>query len=479
MGETRDAGVVNADLCVIGAGSGGLTVAAGAAQMGARTVLIEKHRMGGGSLNTGCLPSKAMLAAGQAVYAARLSGNFGGNGGQAAVDWDGVRAYVHEVIATVAPNSSVERFEGLGVQVFQGAARFTAPNEVAVGNLRVQARRFVIATGSTPFIPAIPGIERVPYLTNETVFDNRERPSHLIVLGGGAVGLELAQAHARLGCRVTVIEPRAVLEDEDPELASVVRRRLIGEGLVIHEQALVRGVMSGAGEIVLATDIGGLIHQIAGSHLLIAAGRRADVDALDLEAAGIEASRHGIVVDARLRTTNKRVFAIGEAAGGPPFTHAASYDASVVLRNALFRLPAKADHAMVPRVVYTAPELASVGLSAAEARERRNKINVLRWPFAENDRARADDDIDGMIKVVTTGRGRVLGASIVGRCAGELILPWVFAVQGKLSLSDIAGVAAPYPTLSEASKRVAGSFYAARLFGPATKRLVRLLSWFG
>jgi pyruvate/2-oxoglutarate dehydrogenase complex dihydrolipoamide dehydrogenase (E3) component len=466
------------DLCVIGAGAAGLTVAAGAAQMGARTVLIERHRMGGECLNTGCVPSKALLAAGQAVHGARRGSSFGVDT-KAPVDWAAVQEYVRGVIAALAPNDSVERFEGLGVRVIKDTARFVSPDTVVAGDMQVRARRFVVATGSQPVIPSIEGIERVPYLTNETIFENPTRPEHLVILGGGAVGLEMAQAHTRLGCRVTLLELRSILGDEDAELVNVVRSRLLGEGVVIHEQVHVRKIAGGKGEIALATDIGGLMHQITGSHLLVAAGRRANVDGLGLEEAGIEASSRGILVDARLRTTNKRVFAIGDVAGGPQFTHVASYHAGIVLRNALFRLPAKARYGAVPRVTYTAPELASVGLSANDAREHHGKIRILRWPFAENDRAHTDGDLDGMIKVVATARGRVLGAGIVGRAAGELILPWVLAVEGKLSLADMAGVIAPYPTLSEASKRVAGSFYAPRLFSKATKSLVRVLSWFG
>lgn len=472
------AAVVMADLCVIGAGSGGLTVAAGAAQMGARTVLIEKNRMGGECLNSGCVPSKSLLAAGHAVHAAKRSRSFGGDM-PPPVDWRGVHGYIHDVIAALEPNDSAARFEGLGVRVVRDVARFVAHDMVVAGDLRIQARHFVVATGSSAVIPSIAGIDGVPYLTNETVFDLRERPAHLLVLGGGAVGLELAQAHARLGSRVTVLEFRSILGGDDPELVDVVRRRLAAEGIVIHEQVHVRAVTGRAGEIVLSTDIGGLIHEIAGSHLLIAAGRRANVDELGLEEAGIEASSRGIVVDARLRTTNKRVFAVGDVAGGPQFTHVASYQAGIVLRNALFRLPSKANYAAVPRVLYTTPELASVGLRAEEARVRHGAIRILRWPFAENDRAQTEGDLDGMVKVVATPRGRVLGAGIIGRGAGELILPWVFAVEGKLSLRDMAGVIAPYPTLSEASKRAAGSFYAPKLFSPAIRRLVRFLSWFG
>jgi pyruvate/2-oxoglutarate dehydrogenase complex dihydrolipoamide dehydrogenase (E3) component len=456
-------------------------MAAGAAQMGARTVLVEKQGMGGGHLG-GSVPSKAMLAAGHAVHAAGLAHGSAGDG-RPAVDWSGVHAYVHGVVAARAPNDSAERLQGFGVHVMYGAARFVAPDAIAVDGVHVQARRFVIATGSAPVIPPIPGLGQIPYLTTETVFDNPERPAHLIILGGGAVALELAQAHARLGSRVTVIHANAILGSEDPELTDVVRRRLTAEGIVIHEQATVRSIAGHAGDIVVETDIGGLLHPIAGSHLLIADRRRAALDDLDLGKAGIEISTDGLVLDARLRTTNKRVFAIGDAVGGPPSAplsaHAAGYHAGIVLRNALFRLPVKVDHAIVPRVVYTAPELASVGSSAEEARARYRKIRILRWPFAETDRAHADGDIDGMVKVIATARGRVLGAAIVGRAAGELILPWVFAVRGKLSLGDMAQVAAPHPTLSEASKQAAGNFYAARLFNPAVRRLVRALSWFG
>ena len=470
---------ITADLCVIGAGSGGLSVAAGAAQMGARVVLIEQDRMGGECLNTGCVPSKAMLAAGQAVYASRLSRSFAAAAPPPPVAWGGVHDYVHEVIAALAPNDSVARFEGLGVRVLRGTARFVSRREVAVADLRVRARRCVIATGSSARLPDLPGLADVPYLTNASVFDNRQRPAHLLVVGGGAVGLELAQAHVRLGCRVTVLEAQAILGGEDPELVDVVRRRLMAEGIVIHEHVQLRHVSGRAGEITLTADIGGLIRQIAGSHLLIAVGRQANVAELDLAAAGIEANARGVTVDARLRTTNKQVFAIGDAAGGYQFTHVANYHAGIVLRNALFRLPAKADHSAVPRALFTSPELASVGLNAEQAVERHGKLQILRWPFAENDRAQAEGEVDGMVKIVATTRGRVVGAAIVGKSAGELILPWVFAVQGKLSLADMAAVIAPYPTLSEASKRAAGSFFSPKLFSAGPRRLVRLLSWLG
>lgn len=468
-----------ADICVIGAGVAGLSVAAGAAQLGARTVLIERDRMGGQRLNSGCVPSKAMLATAGAVHAARLAGAFGGAADAIAVDWDRVRGHLRSVIADLAPNDSEARFEGLGVRVLKAAARFLSPDALVAGDSRVQARRFVVATGSVPAVPPIDGLSDVPYLTSDTAFDNAVRPAHLVIVGGGgSASVELAQAHARLGCRVTLLEPGAMLADEDPELVDVVRRRLQGEGVVIHEWVEVRRVEGIGSGVAAVTDIGGLLHQIVGSHLLVVAGRRPATDGLGLSEAGIVSTAHGITVDDRLRTSNPRVFALGDVAGAPRLAHAATDQAGVVLRNALLRWPSRAGSA-VPRVAYTAPGLASVGMSAAQASESGRRLRILRWPFAEVDRARTDGDIDGMIKVVVTPRGRVLGAAIVGPSASELILPWTLAVDGKLSLRDLATAVVPYPTLNEISRRVAGSFYAPRIFSPAMKRLVRAMAWFG
>jgi len=471
--------VTEADLCVIGAGSGGLTVAAGGAQMGARVVLIEKGKMGGDCLNYGCVPSKALLAAGHAAQAMREAGRFGIRGVEPEIDFAAVSAHVRGVIAGIAPMDSQERFEGMGVRVIRAAGRFTGPREVEAGGQRIRARRFVVATGSTAAVPPVPGIADVPVLTNETIFDLEERPAHLIVIGGGPIGAEMAQAHRRLGCNVTVLEMFDLLGRDDPEAADVVRRRMLAEGIDIRERIEITMLSAHDGGIAATIENDGASETINGSHLLVAAGRKANVDGLGLDEAGIEYGPKGIVVDSRLRSSNRRVFAIGDVAGGYQFTHVAGYHAGIVLRNALFHLPAKADHDAVPWVTYTDPELAQVGLTDVQGKERLGDgINILRWPFAENDRARAEHAAEGFAKIVTDRKGRVRGATIVGPHAGELILPWVLAVSGKRKIGAMAGVIAPYPTLSEVGKRAAGSYYAPKLFSERTKRIVRFLQKF-
>jgi pyruvate/2-oxoglutarate dehydrogenase complex dihydrolipoamide dehydrogenase (E3) component len=467
------------DICVIGAGAGGLSVAAGASRMGASTALIERGKMGGDCLNYGCVPSKALLAAGHAAQAVRGAGRFGVRAAAPAIDSGGVYGHVRGTIAAIAPNDSVERFEGLGVKVIASPARFTGPREIAADGTRITARRIVIATGSSPAVPPIAGLKDVPYLTNETIFDLGTVPAHLIVIGGGPVGIEMAQAHRHLGAKVTVVEMFSIMASDDPELVDVVRARLAGEGIDLREGVTVARVEKAGNGVAVVIAGNGAEDRVQGSHVLIAAGRRPNVGGLDLEKAGIAYSPAGIQVDARLRTTNRRVFAIGDVAGGYQFTHMAAYHAGIVLRNALFRLPAKVDTRAVPWVTYTAPELAQVGLTEDRARKRAGDIRVLRWPFAENDRARAERETDGLVKVITTPRGRILGAGIVGAHAGELIHAWVLAIGQKIKIGAVAGMIAPYPTLGEANKRAAGSFYTPALFGERTKRIVRFLSHFG
>ena len=470
---------IRTDMCVIGAGSGGLSVAAGASQMGADTVLIEGGKMGGDCLNYGCVPSKSLLAAGAIAQNVRDGGPFGITAGTPDVQFGQVHAHVHDVIAGIAPHDSVTRFESLGVRVIQDYARFVGPDCVQAGGNTIRARRFVVATGSSPAVPPIAGIEQVPVLTNETVFDLTEAPAHLIIIGGGPIGLEMAQAHRRLGCRVTVVEMVKALGADDPEMAAIVLDRLRAEGIDIRENTGVRRL--GPSDTGVAVTIGCDNDEttIEGSHVLAAAGRRPNLDRLDLDAAGIEHSPKGIVVDRRLRTSNRKIFAIGDVAGGLQFTHVAGYHAGIVIRNALFRLPTKTDDRAVPWVTFTDPELAHVGLSEAAAQDRHGDARVLRFPFAENDRARAERRTEGMIKAMTTKRGKILGATIVGLHAGELLLPWVLAINRGLPISAMATAIAPYPTLAEVSKRVAGSYYTDNLFSPRTRRLVKLLSVFG
>jgi pyruvate/2-oxoglutarate dehydrogenase complex dihydrolipoamide dehydrogenase (E3) component len=471
--------IIKPDMCVIGGGSAGLSVAAGASQMGAETVLIVKGRMGGDCLNYGCIPSKSLLVAAKAAHAHTYAAHLGLRAAAPEVDFAAVSAHVHGVIAAIAPHDSVERFEGLGVRVIRDTAVFTGPREVAAGDLRVRARRFVVATGSQPLVPPIPGLESTPYLTNETVFDLAELPAHLIVIGGGPIGCELGQAFRLLGAQVTIVEMAGILPKDDPELVDVVRRRLRADGLDLREGARVVCVAKAGAGVEVTIDSGDGETVLTGSTLLLAAGRRPGVDNLGLEAAGIAYGRTGITVDARLRTSNKRVFAAGDVSGGYQFTHVAGYHAGIVLRNALFRLPAKADMRAVPWVTYTDPEMAHVGLNEAAARQAHGQIRILRWPFAEVDRAVAERRTDGFIKVIATPRGKILGATLVGAHAGEGILPWVLALSKGLNLSHMAQIIAPYPTLGEISKRVAGSFYTDRLFSAGTKRLVRFLARFG
>jgi pyruvate/2-oxoglutarate dehydrogenase complex dihydrolipoamide dehydrogenase (E3) component len=472
-------GPIATDLCVIGGGSGGLAVAAGAVQMGAKVVLIEKAKMGGDCLNYGCVPSKSLIAAGRAAQTVRTAARFGVNGHEPAIDFRAVHAHVHGVIAAIAPHDSEERFAGLGVRVLRAAARFTGPREVEVAGQRVRARRFVIATGSSPAVPPVPGLAEAPHLTNESIFDLTERPEHLIVLGGGPIGCELAQAHRRLGARVTLLELFRVLPKDDPAAVEIVRRRLLDEGIDLREQVQVTGVGRERNGIAVTIAQANLEHTIVGSHLLVAAGRRVNVEGLGLEAAGVDYSPKGIAVDDRLRTSNRRIYAIGDVAGGYQFTHIAAYHAGIVIRNALFRLPAKVDTRAVPWVTYTEPELAQVGLTEAMASEQGVEVEVLTWPFAENDRAQTERKTDGFVKALLDRRGRIRGATIVGERAGELIQPWVLAIAEGLKIGSLAQFIAPYPTLGEASKRAAGSYYAPKLFSARTRSIVRLLQRLG
>jgi pyruvate/2-oxoglutarate dehydrogenase complex dihydrolipoamide dehydrogenase (E3) component len=469
---------IKTDICVIGGGSAGLVVAAGASQMGSDAILIEKGLMGGDCLNYGCVPSKALIAAGRAAAEARSADRFG-VAAQVDVDFPRVQAHVKDVIAGIAPHDSVERFEGLGVRVIQAAAKFVSPTEIEAGEFRIRARRFVIATGSSPLVPPVPGLDQVSWFTNETIFENKTCPDHLLIIGGGPIGMELAQAHRNLGARVSVIEMFTVLGADDPELARVVADCLRRDGVELHENTRVTSVEAGDPGIVITAERNGESLRIEGSHLLIAAGRRPNIDGLGLEEAGVIFDSKGITVDAGLRTSNRKVYAIGDVTGGLQFTHMAGFEAGIVLRSALFRLPAKGVTNAAPWVTYTEPELAQVGLKEAEARAAHGEIRILRWPFSENDRARAERDEDGLVKVITARNGRILGAGIVGRNAGDLIQTWTLAVQKKMKIGAMAGIIAPYPTRGEASKRAAGSYYTKSLFSDRTRKIVRFLSKFG
>lgn len=473
--------ILKADLCVIGGGSGGLSVAAGASQMGARTILIEGGKMGGDCLNYGCIPSKAFIAAAKKAHSLYDANIFGVSGGPLHADYSRAMEHVAEVIAGIEPHDSVERFESLGVQVLQGYGRFTGPKEVRVGDTIVKARRFVISTGSTASAPPIPGLAEAGYLTNETLFDNREKPDHLIIIGGGPIGMEMAQAHHRLGSKVTVLEAFKALAKDDPELTSVALDAIRGEGVDIREGVKIAKVTRQSdGVINVELDVDGKPETIIGTHLLVAAGRKPNLEKLDLEAANIAYTKTGITVDARLRSSNKHIFAIGDVAGGFQFTHVAGYHAGIIIRNALFRMPAKVNYDGLPWVTYTDPEVANVGLTEAQAKKKYgDSIKILTFPYAENDRARSERKTEGMVKAIVTNKGKILGAGIVGAQAGELIQIWALAITGKLKISAMASYISPYPTLGEINKRAAGSYYTPQLFSSKTQRIVKFLSIFG
>jgi pyruvate/2-oxoglutarate dehydrogenase complex dihydrolipoamide dehydrogenase (E3) component len=467
---------IKTDVLVIGGGSGGLSVAAGAAQMGASVVLLEGHVMGGDCLNFGCVPSKALIATGKAAYGQKNSAQFGVADAAGVVDYAAAKDHVADVIATIAPMDSQERFEGFGINVIREFGKFISHDEVQAGDTVIKARRIVIATGSSPLVPPIPGLDTVPYETNETLFQLREAPEHLLIIGGGPIGMEMAQAHIRMGCKVTVIEGAKALGKDDPELAEVVLSSLKDEGVEIAEDALAAEIRGQAGAIEVEVQDGRIFK---GSHLLMAVGRKANTDKLELELGGVEPSRTGIKVNEGLRTTNKKVYAIGDVAGGLQFTHVAGYHAGVIIRSMLFGLPSRAKTSHIPWATYTDPELSQVGMTEAEAKEKHgDALEVVRFHYSHNDRAIAERKTKGFIKLMVV-KGRPVGVSIVGYQAGELINLWALALANKMKMSQIAAMVAPYPTIGEINKRAAGAYFTPRLFESDTvKRVVGFVQRF-
>lgn len=479
------------DLCVIGGGAAGLVVAAGGASLGAKVVLIEKHLMGGDCLHFGCVPSKTLLQSAKVAHTIADAGRFGVGAQRPEVDIPSVMGRVAEVIKGIEPNDSPERFRSLGVEVILGSGEFigkarllvteheTQASEIKgheVKSKTITARHFVIATGSRAAIPPIDGIDTVPVFTNESIFSIKEKLPRLIILGGGPIGMEMAQAFTRLGSQVQLVQrgPQ-VLANEDPELAEVVANRLRAEGaelLVGHTPLRVEGEAGDIRMIVKGPD--GEEKTIRGSHLLVAAGRRPNVESLGLEAAGVELNKGRIVTDQRLRTTNKRIFAAGDVVGSYQFTHMAEHHAGVVLRNTLFRLPAKVEQRVIPWATFTDPELARVGLSETEARAQGIKHKVYSFPFAEVDRARADGVTEGFARIITDPKGRLLGAAIVGPHAGEMIHEYVLAIAKKMKAADLSAIMHIYPTLAQINRRVADARMKEGLTPTARKWIKRI-----
>lgn len=471
---------VTCDLAIIGAGAGGLSLAAGIAQLGLSVILIEKGKMGGDCLNYGCIPSKSLIASAKNYWQANHSQHLGLVDNHSILDFKQVMSHVHQVIKTLAVHDSVERFESLGVQVIRDTGHFIDEDTVVAGNFQIKAKRFVIASGSSAAVPPIPGINKIPFYTNETIFNLTELPEHLLVIGGGPVGCELAQAFAMLGSRVTLVESSHLLNNDDPDAVAIVRKSLIEKGVCLLEEATIQTM-----EAKVQKRIRLLVNcpreestVIEGSHLLIATGRKPNIADLGCEQARIDYNKKGIIVDKRLRTSNKRVFAIGDAAGGLQFTHVANEHAGVVLRQIAFKLRTSFCDKTIPRVTYTSPELAQVGLSEKQVKASGDNSVVLKLEYSANDRAQTSQQTQGFIKVIVNKKGVILGATIVGESAGELIYPWVMAITQGKSLRVFTDSIVPYPTLNELNKRIAGQFYAPKLFSTKVKKLVRFLSYF-
>ena len=460
------------DLIVIGGGSAGLTAAAGAAMFGLKVVLVEQDAMGGECLNSGCVPSKALIAAAARAHVARTPARMGVTLSAPRIDVAGVRAHIDAAIAAIAPHDSQERFEALGIEVIRAPARFLDRGTLLVGNRPLSAPRIVIATGSRPAIPPIDGLTQVPYLTNETLFQLDELPGHLLILGAGAIGCEMAQAFRRLGSDVTVVEPHRPLAREDSRAATVVVDQLTAEGVTFLTDGSVTQARRTGGLIELTLADG---RRVTGSHLVVATGRAANIASLDLDAAGIRYGKDGIEVDRRRRTSNRRVFAIGDCRAGPRLTHVAGYEGSLVALQLATGWPAAVDWRALPRVTYTDPELAQIGLTEAEARKRHGTVDVTCEPFADNDRAVTEGDTTGFLKLIRH-RGKVVGVTIVGARAGDLLLPWAQIMTGKASTFALGSAIVAYPTRSEIAKAAAFAAWQPTVFGKAPRAFARMLA---
>lgn len=458
--------VLKPDICIIGGGSGGLSVASAASQMGVDVVLIEKGKMGGDCLNYGCVPSKSLLSVAKSLHSYHAAAPYINNFVPAEVNYDAAKKHVADVIATIAPHDSVERFEGLGVKVIEAGATFIDNNTLEAGDYTIKARRFIIATGSSAFIPPIEGLDLVTYHTNEDIFELEQKPEHLIIIGAGPIGLEMAQAHRRLGCQVTVIDAFKILGNQDAEFADIILEKLSGEGIEFYGETQVEKLNTADDKICVSIKQKNGTEQILrSSHLLIATGRSANVNGLGLDETDVEYDRKGVKVNDGLRSDAKRIYAIGDVAQikgavfNPQFTHVANYHAGLVIRSILFRMPTKVNYDFLPWVIYTDPELAHVGLTQADAVKRHGEIRTLSANYDGNDRAIATGKTTGKAQFYVTKKGHVVGATILGENAGELISILALMISQKIKISKLATLTVAYPTLAELVKRAAQDYY--------------------
>jgi len=466
------ADILTPDLCVIGAGSGGVAVAETARAYGASVVLVEKARLGGNALSTGAIPAKALVAAAAHAQAVRDGAAFGITADDPRINFRRVHDHVEQVIAALAPQQAAARLGALGVELVEGTARFINRKTVAVGDTEIRARRFVIATGARLPVPSIPGLDAVPYFTSETILDNTRKLTHLVVIGGGPLGLELAQAYARLGTEVTLVDKGPMLAGYDPELAGVALKRVAEEGVRLRPHAAVTAIQPrsmGIGVVVQHAETEQLLDA---SHILVAAERLPNLTGLDLDKAGIRMNKADprlLQLSPALKTTNARVYAVGDAAGGQS-VQAAVQQAQAVVRSVLLGAMARPNGLRVPRVVSTDPELAEIGLNEISARTRHGVgFRVSRWSYADNDRARSARQTYGLAKLITDRSGRILGAGVVGPGAAELVALFSLAMSGGLNASKLAELVAPYPSFAEIAVRLGEEFRR----GEASKPLLR------
>lgn len=454
------------DVIVIGGGAAGLTAAGGCALFGLKVALIEGHKMGGECLNNGCVPSKAIITAAKRAAEAREEKRYGITLAPPKVEWAGVHKHIHDAIAHIAPHDSPETFEEMGCEVILDYARLTGRQSVEVGGRTLKAPRIVIATGSGPFVPPIDGIESVPYLTNENLFDLTEQPEHLVIIGGGVIGMEMAQSFRRLGSEVTVIEPAELMARDDRDSVAVVAGVMEQEGVRFVKGKAER-IEGGDSTVTVHTDGGDVI---SGSHLLVAVGRKARVAGYGLEELGMELGRNGIKVDDRRRTSVKGIYAIGDCREGPRLTHVSGYEGSNVALEIVTGIPTKVDWKALPWCTYTEPEVAQIGMTEAEARAQHgDAVTVIKEGFDHNERAIAEDSTKGHLKVILKGK-KVIGASICGKHAGELLLPFTQSITGKSSSFALGSAVISYPTRSEILKAAAFKAWEPTVFGSLPKK---------
>ncbi len=466
------------DIGILGGGAAGLTVASGAAQLGARTLLIEKEKeLGGDCLHFGCVPSKTLIKTAKVRHIMQNGGLYGLPEIEVPeVDFSPVRDRIRSVVAKIQKHDSVERFNKLGAEILFGDPVFCDEHTVNLGSRRISAKTWVVATGSSPAIPPLEGLDKVSYLTNREIFYLDYLPKALIVLGAGPIAVEMAQAFCRLGSSVTVLQrSEQILSKEDKDMADQVQAAMEREGVVFHLGCSLQQVAEENGrKKIIFTDKTGETQSAEGSDILVALGRSVNVEDLGLDAIDLQYSRRGIQVDKRLRTNHKHMFAAGDVIGGYQFTHAAGYEGGIVLSNAIFHLPRKVDYKWMPWCTYTSPELASIGMNEKAAQAAGLDYTVWTEAFSDNDRGLAEGESEGMIKLILSKKGETLGVQILGLHAGDLLGEWVAALNGGMKLSKLAGSIHPYPTLVEINKRVVGKVFSEKLFSDRVKTALKL-----